>query len=94
MVKHTLSPDVQCEEIRGDEISATDYLYHYDVVCIKDLHGAVRALEALSRPLSSALRVPRPQVLPKVADAPAGYEAADVTLGNLGDHPHMTSALS
>ena len=65
-------------------------MYHYDVVCIKDLHGAVRALEALSRPLSSALRVPRPQVLPKVADAPAGYEAADVTLGNLGDHPHIT----
>ena len=60
---------------------------------LQDLHGAVRALEALSRPLS-ALRVPRPQVLPKVADAPAGYEAADVTLGNLGDHPHMTSALS
>ena len=52
----------------------------------------MRTLEALSRPLS-ALRVPRPQVLPKVADAPAGYEAADVALGNLGGHPHITSAL-
>ena len=55
----------------------------------------MRALEPLSRPFSAPLLgVPRSHVLPQVADASAGDEAADVALGNLErEHLHMTSVL-